>query len=194
MHPYWIFTQCRRLFVEPNIFHAPAVEDAVDHGRPPLDIGLPAGRAAVVKNDRPGAVLGQLALDLSHKLLALLGVGLDRLPIDQLVHLGTAIAVIVHQDCVLLHQARILALRHRVAEPDFRRLRGRDQVADPERPSADLQPNSFIRQTAFRPKRVRNGLTAGGRWIRTSGSARDKGSVPRFRLAPELMATDRSRR
>jgi hypothetical protein len=33
-------------------------------------------------------------------------------------------------------------------------------------------------------------LTAGGRWIRTSGSAPDKGSGPRFRFAPELMATD----
>jgi len=37
-------------------------------------------------------------------------------------------------------------------------------------------------------------LSAGRRWIRTSGSVRDKGSVPRFRLAPELMATDGSRR
>src|SRR6516165_3643234 len=83
------------LFVEPQIFHAPAIEDAVDHCRPPLDVGLPAHRAAVVENDRPGAVLGQFALDLPHKLLALLGVGLDRLPIDQLVHLGTTVAVIV---------------------------------------------------------------------------------------------------
>src|SRR6516162_11705791 len=33
-------------------------------------------------------------------------------------------------------------------------------------------------------------LSAGGRWIRTSGSAPDKGSGPRFRFAPELMATD----
>ena len=31
---------------------------------------------------------------------------------------------------------------------------------------------------------------AAGRWIRTSGSAPDKGSGPRFRFAPELMATD----
>ena len=26
-----------RLFVEPDVFHAPAVEDAIDHDRPPLD-------------------------------------------------------------------------------------------------------------------------------------------------------------
>ena len=37
-------------------------------------------------------------------------------------------------------------------------------------------------------------LPAGGRWIRTSGSARDRGLVSRFRFAPELMATNGSRR
>jgi len=35
-------------------------------------------------------------------------------------------------------------------------------------------------------------LSAGGRWIRTSGSARDKRSVRRFHFAPELIATDGS--
>jgi energy-coupling factor transporter ATP-binding protein EcfA2 len=50
------------------------------------------------------------------------------------------------------------------------------------------------RQSRLRPNRVRNILPAGGRWIRTSGSVRDKGSVPRFRFARELMATDGSRR
>jgi len=36
---------------------------------------------------------------------------------------------------------------------------------------------------------------AGGRWIRTSGSARDKASVPRFRFGPpSLMSADGSRR
>jgi hypothetical protein len=45
------------LLVEPDVFHAPAVEDAVGHDRPPLDMRLPAGRAAVVKNDRPSASL-----------------------------------------------------------------------------------------------------------------------------------------
>jgi hypothetical protein len=35
----------------------------------------------------------------------------------------------------------------------------------------------------------------GGKWIRTSGSARDKASVPRFRFGPpSLMSTDGSRR
>src|SRR5438552_7660883 len=88
-------TLFEHLFVEPDVLHAPAVEDAVDHDRQPLHMRLPAGRAAVVKDDRPGAVFRQLPLDLPYQLLALLGVGLDRLPIDQLVQLGTAVTVIV---------------------------------------------------------------------------------------------------
>src|SRR5215471_17370994 len=83
------------LLVEPGVFHAPTVEDAVDHDRPALDMGLPAGRAAVVEDDRSGAVFGQLPLDLPNQSLALLSVGLDGLPIDQRVHLGTAVTVIV---------------------------------------------------------------------------------------------------
>ena len=42
----------------------------------------------------------------------------------------------------------------------------------------------------FLKSQVRTGLPAGGRWIRTSGSARDNGSVRRFHFAPELIATD----
>src|SRR5262249_27266353 len=46
-----------RLLVEPDVFHAPAVVDAVDHRRQPVDPGLPAGRGDPVENDRPGSVL-----------------------------------------------------------------------------------------------------------------------------------------
>src|SRR5215813_13867724 len=53
-----------RLFVEPSVFHAPAVVDAIDHDREALDIGLPAGPRTGIKDDRPGAVLGQFAFDL----------------------------------------------------------------------------------------------------------------------------------
>src|SRR6516164_10274944 len=84
-----------RLFVEPDVFHTPAVEDAIDHARPPLDVGLPTHRAAVVKDDRPGTVFGQLSLNCPHQRLALLGVRLNGLPLDQFVDLGTAIAVVV---------------------------------------------------------------------------------------------------
>src|SRR5712664_1539606 len=60
-----------RLFVEPGVFEAPAVVIAIDHHRVALEIGLPAGRRHRIEDDRPGAVLGQLALDLPHQLLAL---------------------------------------------------------------------------------------------------------------------------
>src|SRR5262245_57780508 len=59
------------LRVEPDILHAPAVEDAVDHDRQALDIGPLAGAAAAVENDRPHIVVGQLALDRPQDLLAL---------------------------------------------------------------------------------------------------------------------------
>src|SRR6516164_7147902 len=82
-----------RLFVEPDVLHAPAVEDAVDHDGQPLDVGLPAGSLAGIKDDGPGADLGQLAFDRPQQLLAPSLVGLDRLLLDQLVHLRVAIAV-----------------------------------------------------------------------------------------------------
>ena len=65
------------LLIEPDVFHAPAVEDAVDHDSQPFHIGLPASRAPVVKDDRPGPVIGQLPFDLPDEMFALFGVGLD---------------------------------------------------------------------------------------------------------------------
>src|SRR6516162_858805 len=53
----------RRLLVEPDVLHAIAVEDAVDHDRQPFDIGLPARPAPGIKDDWPGAVFGQLLFD-----------------------------------------------------------------------------------------------------------------------------------
>src|SRR6516162_8826934 len=119
------------LIVEPDVFHAPAVEDAVDHYRPPLDMGLPTGCATVVKDDRPRTVFRQLPLDLPHQLLALLRVGLDGLLIDQLVDLGTAVAVIVQRPtapvnrgetevgipAALAGQADDVVLAHDLGEP-----------------------------------------------------------------------------
>jgi hypothetical protein len=56
---------------------------------------LPTHRATVVKDDRPGAVFGQLSLNFPQQLLALLGVRLNGLPLDQFVDLSTTIAVVV---------------------------------------------------------------------------------------------------
>src|SRR5690348_4539753 len=56
--------------VERDILEPRGVVDAVDHRRQALDIGLPAIRRLVVKQDRTGIVLDQLAFDLPHQLLA----------------------------------------------------------------------------------------------------------------------------
>ena len=77
------------LFIEPEAFEAPAVVDAVNE---PLDIRLPADGSPGVIDDRLGAILGQPLLDLPYQLLALLLVELARLPVDQLVNFGIAIA------------------------------------------------------------------------------------------------------
>src|SRR6516162_11953376 len=52
-----------RLLVEPDILHAPAVGDAVDHDRQPFHMGLPAAGTSIVKDDRASTVLGQLPFD-----------------------------------------------------------------------------------------------------------------------------------
>src|SRR5438132_8150506 len=52
-----------KLLVEPDVFHAPAVVDAVGHQRQPLDPGLPAGASGRVVEDRPDPRLGEDALD-----------------------------------------------------------------------------------------------------------------------------------
>src|SRR5438132_7910392 len=71
-----------RLLVEPDVFHAPAVEDTADHHRQPFYPRLPAGRLAVVSDDRPGSVLLQFLVDLPHQLFAFFLVGLHRLPVE----------------------------------------------------------------------------------------------------------------
>ena len=52
-----------QLLVEPDIFQTPAVEQAVDHQRQSFDVGLPAGTAFRIEDDRAGAVFGKLSLD-----------------------------------------------------------------------------------------------------------------------------------
>src|SRR5215468_4430463 len=83
------------LFVEPDVFHAPAVVDAVDHQCQPLDLGPPTDPSAIVVDDRPRVVLRQLAFDFPRQGFALLLIGLHRLLVDQLVDCRIAVAVIV---------------------------------------------------------------------------------------------------
>src|SRR5271165_91123 len=80
------------LTVEPKVFEPPAVVDAVDHDRQPLDVGLPAARGAVMKNNRPGAVFLQFAVDLPHELFALLSVGFHRLKRELFFEFRVAVA------------------------------------------------------------------------------------------------------
>ena len=63
---------CAPLAVEPDLFHAHAVVDAVDHRRVALHVGLPAGAGAVVVEHRARHVLGEPPLDVPHQVLALL--------------------------------------------------------------------------------------------------------------------------
>jgi hypothetical protein len=58
------------LSVEPDVFHPPAVEDAVDHDRHPLDVGLTARAARPIKDDWPDVVFSQLLFDRPQQLLA----------------------------------------------------------------------------------------------------------------------------
>src|SRR5262249_11995904 len=81
--------------VEPHVFHAQPVVDRVDEHRVALDVGTPAGAGDAVIENRTGDVLGHFLLDLPDQLPAFLLVAFHRLPVDQLVELGAAIAVVV---------------------------------------------------------------------------------------------------
>src|SRR5437016_412047 len=81
--------------VEPEVLVTKAVVDAVNHDGHPLYLRVTARCLPRVEDDRTGAVLGQPPFDLPHQLLALLLVGLRRLPVDQLVEFGIAITRVV---------------------------------------------------------------------------------------------------
>jgi hypothetical protein len=98
--------------VEPDVFHAGAAEDAIDHDRQTLHAGVPAGCAPVVKDDRPGAPRRQLRSDLPEQPLALCLIGIERLAIDQCVDPGIAVAVVVQ-----LAAAPVIEVQCRVGGP-----------------------------------------------------------------------------
>src|SRR5690348_8484400 len=91
LHPIIGFLLPCQLFVEPYIFHAVAVVDAVHHRRVVLDVGMPAGAGAVVVNHGARHIFSEAALDLPYQLLAFLLVGLHRLLVEQFVDLGIAV-------------------------------------------------------------------------------------------------------
>src|SRR6266851_570304 len=93
--PLNVCAQWPRLSVEPNVFHAPAVEAAVGHRRQPLELRLHAGREPRIEEHRPRGILGQPALDLPYQLAPLLRVRFHRLLLDQLLGLPVAIARVI---------------------------------------------------------------------------------------------------
>ena len=70
---------CRgvRLVIEPDVLHAPAVVDAVDHYGQVFHLRVPADAAASEKDERFGIILDQPLFDLPHELPALVLVRLD---------------------------------------------------------------------------------------------------------------------
>jgi hypothetical protein len=103
----------RPLFVEPDVFHAPAVEDAVGHQAQVLDPGLPAGGDSRVKKHRADLCLGEDPLDLPNDVFALYWICLHRLLIDQLVEFGVAVSAIVPH-----RTAQVILKKHLVGVVD----------------------------------------------------------------------------
>src|SRR5262249_31540929 len=84
-----------RLIVEPDVLHAPAVEQAVDHNRQTLDPGERAGCGTGVKNDRTDHFLCQHSFDLPNEFTAFGGIRLNRLPLDQFVEFRVTIPGVI---------------------------------------------------------------------------------------------------
>src|SRR5262245_2394066 len=86
-------TAIGELFVQPDILVAVTVENAVDHERDTLDVGVPAGPSAGIEDDRPCDIFRQLAFNLPDLVAATLLVALHRLQLDHLVDLGIAVII-----------------------------------------------------------------------------------------------------
>src|SRR6266404_916774 len=112
--PFAGFVKDRRLLIEPNVFETPAVEDTADHRRQAPHPRLPAGRLAVVSDDRPGSVLLQFLVDLPHQLLAFFLVGLHRLLVEPLLELTVAVSGKIE-----LRTARVSPIKLLIGLVDF---------------------------------------------------------------------------
>jgi hypothetical protein len=86
-----------------------AIEETIDHQGQSLHPWLPAGRTAIVKDDRPRPVCRQLPLDLSDKLLALFLVGLGSRAIACSIR-RSASAVCLADDQTIMRAASIALL------------------------------------------------------------------------------------
>src|SRR5262249_10291465 len=75
------------LLVEPDVIEAPVVVDGVLVLDMTLDVRVPTRRSVAMKDDRPGDVLEEDALDLPDEGPALFHVGFLRLRLEQRVDL-----------------------------------------------------------------------------------------------------------
>src|ERR1700720_3828394 len=100
------------LFIQPDVFEAPAIVDAVDHYRQALDPGLPAGAAGRVKDDWANRSFRQYPFELPDNPLALFRIGLHRLLIDEFIELGIAVAGIISRcaadEILVEHLVRVI--------------------------------------------------------------------------------------
>src|SRR6516162_1147975 len=98
-----------RLFVEPDVLHAPAVVDAVDHDGQAPDLGVPAVPAAAEIKQWLGVVLDEAALDVPDDVLALFLIGLARSLLNHPVDLRVTIAVVIADPA-----AGVVLVKHRI--------------------------------------------------------------------------------
>src|SRR5215469_1515327 len=85
------------LLVEPYVFEAGAIVNAVDHADQTVDVWPPAGDAGHVQDVRARVFFDQLLLDLPNQLLPPAGIGFPRLPVDQFVNRLVAISGVIAQ-------------------------------------------------------------------------------------------------
>src|SRR4051794_27413460 len=91
----WTLRSLRRLVVEPDVFHTPAVVNAVDHRGKSLNPRLPAGCGTGMMDDRSCPVAKQFLLDLPYQLPTPFIVCLHRLLLEKLLDFMVAVSRIV---------------------------------------------------------------------------------------------------
>src|ERR1700709_1062166 len=107
---------CARLSLsQPDIFHAPAIKDAVDHNSHILHLGPPAGAAAEVVDHWTYRILGQFFVDIPRDLFALFLILLGRLLADKGIDLLTAIIHVRARPAGIVLGVVLIGVVHAVA-------------------------------------------------------------------------------
>src|SRR4051794_27131180 len=85
----------RNSLIHPHVLEAEAVVGRVRHDGDVLHIGGPAGALIGIEQDRPRHVFLQLLVDLPNQFLALGGIGLLRLRVEQLLDVLVAVVGVI---------------------------------------------------------------------------------------------------